>query len=212
MGCWPCHLCLGRAGVDAALTRHAISEMADKSWLRRGTEKAFSKALMRAYKTVRVEPQRFLIELRAAHGLPVTSFQGMYTVEPPVLDTIAEQIIHSNMKIAAIEGGGLRFRFSHSQSSKLSPLTGKPVCVCAAQCQGMRTRSSPHSIPRLPAPTIRLCDVRRSQGRARCIELHPAYGGHGHRDRQIRPGGRWVARARHRHAQDDAGTTPAGAT
>ena len=84
-----------------------MSEMADKSWLRRRTEKAFSKALMRAYKTVRVEPQRFLIELRAAHGLPVSSFQGMYTVEPPVLDTIAEQIIHSNMKIAAIEGGGL---------------------------------------------------------------------------------------------------------
>jgi len=61
---------------------------------------------MRAYKTVRVDPARFLIELRSAYGLPVTSFQGMYTVEPPVLDTVAEQIIHGAMKIAAAEGAG----------------------------------------------------------------------------------------------------------
>ena len=80
--------------------------MPDKSWLRRRVENALSKALMRAYKTVRVEPDRFLIELRAAYGLPVSSFQGMYSVEPPVLDTIAEQIIHSSMKIAAAEGAG----------------------------------------------------------------------------------------------------------
>jgi len=80
--------------------------MQDKSWLRRRIEKSFSNALMRAYKTVKVDPQRFLLELRAAHGLPVTSFQGMYTVETPVLDTIAEQIIHSAMKVAAAEGAG----------------------------------------------------------------------------------------------------------
>jgi uncharacterized protein (DUF697 family) len=80
--------------------------MHEKSWLRHRIEKALSKALMGAYKTVRVEPQRFLLELRAAHGLPVTSFQGMYSVEPPVLDTVAEEIIHSAMKIAAAEGAG----------------------------------------------------------------------------------------------------------
>src|SRR6266478_5687363 len=54
--------------------------MSDKSWLRRRVENALSKALMRAYKTVRVEPD--------------------------MLDTIAEQIIHSSMKIAAAEGAG----------------------------------------------------------------------------------------------------------
>src|SRR6266576_4306767 len=80
--------------------------MHDKSWLRRRVEKAFTKGLTRAYETVRVDPQRFLLELRAAHGLPVTSFQGMYSVEPPVLDTVAEQVIHSAMKIAAAEGAG----------------------------------------------------------------------------------------------------------
>jgi len=80
--------------------------MADKSWLRRRVERSLSKALMRAYKTVRVDPDRFLMELRAGHGLPVTGFQGMYQVDPPILDDIAESIIHSGMKMAAAEGAG----------------------------------------------------------------------------------------------------------
>src|SRR5438045_4646451 len=46
------------------------------------------------------------MEIRAASGLPVTSFQGMYSVEPPVLDSVAENIIHSSMKMAAAEGAG----------------------------------------------------------------------------------------------------------
>src|SRR5713226_3816128 len=37
-----------------------------------------------AYKTVRVDPDRFLLELRSAYGLPVTNFHGMYTIELPV--------------------------------------------------------------------------------------------------------------------------------
>lgn len=79
---------------------------ADKSWLRSRIEKSISRALWRAYKTVRVDPARFLMELRAAHGLPVSSFQGMYSIEPAVLDTIAERIIHGSMKVAAAEGAG----------------------------------------------------------------------------------------------------------
>jgi EcsC family protein len=61
---------------------------------------------MRAYKTVRVDPDRFLLELRSAYGLPITNFHGMYTIEPPVLDTVAEQVIRSGMKMAAAEGAG----------------------------------------------------------------------------------------------------------
>jgi hypothetical protein len=78
----------------------------EKSWLRLRVEKAVSKALWHAYKTVRVDPDRFLMELRAGHGLPVSSFQGMYSVEPPVLDTVAERIIRGSMKLAAAEGAG----------------------------------------------------------------------------------------------------------
>jgi uncharacterized protein (DUF697 family) len=80
--------------------------MADKTWLRRRVENSLSKALFHAYKTVRVDPDRFLMELRAGHGLPVTSFEAMYSIEAPVLDSIAENIIHSSMKIAAAEGAG----------------------------------------------------------------------------------------------------------
>lgn len=78
-----------------------------KSWLRRRIEKSLSAALMRAYKTVRVDPDRFLIELRAAYGLPITSFQGTYSVEISALDDTAEKIIHGGMKMAAAEGAGL---------------------------------------------------------------------------------------------------------
>jgi hypothetical protein len=76
------------------------------SWLRGRVEKALSKALTRAYRTVRVDPDGFLMELRSAYGLPVTNFHGMYSVEPPVLDKVAEQVIRSGMKMAAAEGAG----------------------------------------------------------------------------------------------------------
>ena len=79
---------------------------APKSWLRRRTEKALSSALTRAYKTVRVEPGRFLLELQSNYGLAVGSFQGMYSVDVSVLDEISNKIIHSGMKIAAAEGAG----------------------------------------------------------------------------------------------------------
>src|SRR5256885_9284791 len=79
---------------------------APKSWLRRRTEKTLSSALTAAYKTVRVDPDRFLLELRSNYGLPVGSFQGMYSVDVAVLDEIPEKIIHGGMKIAAAEGAG----------------------------------------------------------------------------------------------------------
>jgi len=78
----------------------------EKSWLRRRVEKSLSNALWRAYKTVRVDPDRFLMELRAAYGLPVSSFQGMYSIDLPTLDAVAERIIHGSMKLAAAEGAG----------------------------------------------------------------------------------------------------------
>lgn len=78
----------------------------DRSWLRRRLERSLSSALLRAYKTVRVEPDRFLIELRASYGLPVSTFQGMYSLDIVVLDEVAERIIRGAMKLAAVEGAG----------------------------------------------------------------------------------------------------------
>jgi len=61
---------------------------------------------MRAYETVRVDPQRFLLQLRAAYGLPISTFHGVYSVELTRLDDIANGIIRSGMKVAATEGAG----------------------------------------------------------------------------------------------------------
>lgn len=61
----------------------------------------------RAYHTIKVDPDKFLLQIRAAYGLPVNSFQGLYTVEMGALDDVAERVISGGMKVAAIEGAGL---------------------------------------------------------------------------------------------------------
>lgn len=78
-----------------------------KTWLRGRIETALVRGLTRAYETVKVDPARFLIQLRAAYGLPITSFHGVYTLELSHLDDIAESVIRNGMKVAAVEGAGL---------------------------------------------------------------------------------------------------------
>jgi len=65
------------------------------------------RGFQRAYETVKVDPARFLLQLRAAYGVPITSFQGLYSVEISLLDDLANRVIHSGMKLAAAEGAGL---------------------------------------------------------------------------------------------------------
>ncbi len=78
-----------------------------KSWLRRRVEGAILRGFQRAYQTVRVNPANFLLQLRAAYGLPITSFQGVYSVEIGLLDDLAARVVRSGMKMAAAEGAGL---------------------------------------------------------------------------------------------------------
>ncbi|HVO80102.1 MAG TPA: EcsC family protein [Terriglobales bacterium] len=78
-----------------------------KSWLRRRVEGAIVNGFQRAYQTVRVDPPHFLLQLRTAYGLPITSFQGVYSVEIGLLDDLAEHVIRGGMKMAAAEGAGL---------------------------------------------------------------------------------------------------------
>ena len=84
-----------------------MPESEKKSWLRRRAEGAIRKGLTRAYETVRVDPERFLFQLRAAYGLPIVTFHGVYSVEMSRLDDVAESVIRSGMKLAAAEGAGL---------------------------------------------------------------------------------------------------------
>lgn len=84
-----------------------MAERTEQSWLRRRAEGGLRRGFERAYHTVKVDPGRFLLQLRAAYGLPVSSFQGLYTVEMSVLDDVAARVIEGGMKVAAIEGAGL---------------------------------------------------------------------------------------------------------
>lgn len=78
-----------------------------QSWLRRRAETGLRRGFERAYHSIKVDPGKFLLQLRAAYGLPVSSFQGLHTVEMGILDDIADRVIEGGMKMAAIEGAGL---------------------------------------------------------------------------------------------------------
>src|SRR5438309_2985308 len=82
--------------------------MADerKSWLRRTVETALTKGFSRAYSTVRVDPGKFLLQLRVAYRLPISGYHGVYSLEMHELDSVADCIIRSGMKVAAVEGAG----------------------------------------------------------------------------------------------------------
>ena len=82
--------------------------MADEkqSWLRRRVEGAIRGGLTRTYDTIKVDPNRFLMQLRVAHDLPLATFQGVYTLPVERLDDVAESVIHGGMKLAAAEGAG----------------------------------------------------------------------------------------------------------
>lgn len=78
-----------------------------QSWLRKRAETGLRRGFERAYHTVKVDPGKFLLQVRAAYGLPVSTFQGLSTVDVGLLDDAAERIIAGGMKMAALEGAGL---------------------------------------------------------------------------------------------------------
>ena len=79
---------------------------ARKSWFGSRVETAVIKGLTRAYSTVRVDPAKFLMQLRVAYRLPISGYHGVYSLELPELDVVADSVIRSGMKVAAIEGAG----------------------------------------------------------------------------------------------------------
>ena len=78
-----------------------------KSWLRQRIEAGMVRGLTRAYSTVRVNPERFLWQLRAAYRMPISGYHGVYSLEIGEIDTVADSVIRSGMKVAAVEGAGL---------------------------------------------------------------------------------------------------------
>ncbi len=78
-----------------------------RSWLARRIEDALREGFARAYETLRVDPDRFLFQLRTAHELPIATFRGMATLPIGVVDEVADQTIRAGMKLAAAEGAGM---------------------------------------------------------------------------------------------------------
>ena len=78
-----------------------------KSWVRRRLEDAIRRAFLKAYDTIKVDPQHYLQHLRMAYDLPVLTYDGVYSVDPSLLDRIAEETIRAHMRMAAAEGAGL---------------------------------------------------------------------------------------------------------
>jgi uncharacterized protein (DUF697 family) len=83
-----------------------MAEQVRHSWLARKLESAIRGGFLRAYQHVRVDPARFLMQLRSAHGLPVSSYEGMFQVDLRLLDRVADDTIHSGMRMAALQGAG----------------------------------------------------------------------------------------------------------
>src|SRR5689334_17791233 len=83
-----------------------MQDTPSKSWLRRKVENTLRRSFTRAYKTVQVDPQRFLLQLRAAYGLPINTYHGVFSVDMARIDDVANRIIRGGMKVAATEGAG----------------------------------------------------------------------------------------------------------
>jgi hypothetical protein len=77
-----------------------------KSWLRRRVEGALVKGMTRAYSTVQVDPAKFLVQLRTAYRLPISGYHGIYSLDVRELDVVADEVVRSGMKVAALEGAG----------------------------------------------------------------------------------------------------------
>ena len=74
--------------------------------MRRRVEGALTTGFNRAYTTVRVDPDKFLLQLRAGYRVPISGYHGVFSLEIHELDIVAESIIRGGMKMAAVEGAG----------------------------------------------------------------------------------------------------------
>jgi hypothetical protein len=60
----------------------------------------------RAYNGVQVDPQKFLLQFRKAHRLPIHTWSDMFNVEEKVVNYHAARVVKSAMRTAALEGAG----------------------------------------------------------------------------------------------------------
>ena len=79
----------------------------NKSWLVRRMEHAVSIAFSRAYRSIRIDSEEFLLRLRVAYSIPATSYEGIFSVALDQLDDVAQDVVKGSIKVAVAEGAGL---------------------------------------------------------------------------------------------------------
>src|SRR5207247_10143650 len=79
----------------------------NSSWLARRIENAVKTTLSGAYKTIKVDPGKYLQHLRRAYGLPIESFREMHALPMPVVEQIADKTFAGSTKVALADGAGL---------------------------------------------------------------------------------------------------------
>jgi uncharacterized protein (DUF697 family) len=90
-----------------AYTRESMARIEKRGWVRRRLEDAIRSAFMKAYQTIKVDPDSYLEHLRMAYDLPALTYEGVYSVDAEILDHVAVQTIRVSMRIGAAAGAGL---------------------------------------------------------------------------------------------------------
>jgi hypothetical protein len=77
------------------------------SMLSQVVQSATSAGFRRAYEHVQVDPQKFLRHVNRVHKLPIRSWHDMFYLGEDVITPVANSIIKSSTRAAALEGLGL---------------------------------------------------------------------------------------------------------
>ncbi|HET9401760.1 MAG TPA: EcsC family protein [Candidatus Acidoferrales bacterium] len=65
-----------------------------------------SEGLRRAYRQVRVDPQKYLLHVQRAHQLPIRTWREVFLLGPEVMTPIAQSTVRASTRAAALEGAG----------------------------------------------------------------------------------------------------------
>ncbi len=79
------------------------------SWISRAASGPAKLAFARAYREVRVDPDKYLKRICQVHRLPIQNWQQMFDLGPEVINPIARSTISSASKMAALQGLGFGF-------------------------------------------------------------------------------------------------------
>jgi len=111
------------------MTRRSNAK-ASTPWLARRLQGGLQAGLERAARGLQVDPQRFLLHLQRAHGLPLNSYSDLFSLPVDELDRLAALTIRATTKMGAIEGTGLGlggFLTLVPDLGFLSTLTGRMI-------------------------------------------------------------------------------------